>query len=93
MAKDIATYQSLINETINYIGFGTQNSKFGIVLHRIYVDGSGNASDYEPTEINGTGTQKQEQYRGREDVQKFVELVFRPSTSTRVRCPLPAPLL
>ena len=52
MAKDIATYQPLIDETINHIGFGKQGTKFGIALHRVYVDGSGNASDYELTEIN-----------------------------------------
>ena len=57
MAKDIATYLPLIHKTIKDIGFGKQSSKFGIVLHRVYVDGLGNASDYEPTELNDVFTE------------------------------------
>ena len=52
MAKDIATYLPLINETIEQHGFNAKGSKLGIVLHRVYVDGAGNTSDYEPTEAN-----------------------------------------
>jgi hypothetical protein len=58
MAKDIATYQPIINESINRIGFGSHNSKLGVVLHRIYIDGSGNASDYEPVELNSLFTEQ-----------------------------------
>jgi PAS domain-containing protein len=57
MAKDIATYMPLVDETTKKFGIGKQNSKLGIVLHRVYVDGTGNASDYEPTELNDAFTE------------------------------------
>jgi len=54
MANELETYYADISETIVHLGFDANPEKLGIAMHRVYVNGSGSASDYELTEINET---------------------------------------
>jgi hypothetical protein len=52
MANELAKYEDLIKETISKFGFNLPLSSYGVAFHRVYVDGSGNVSDYELAEVN-----------------------------------------
>ena len=56
MANELETYYSEIINSIKQLGIDTNPEKLGIAMHRVYVNGSGSASDYELTEINDTFT-------------------------------------
>ena len=54
MANELETYYSDISKSIIQLGIDTNPEELGIAMHRVYVNGSGSASDYELTEINDT---------------------------------------
>jgi hypothetical protein len=52
MANELEAYQQSIDKMATDLGFGSPGAPLGIALHRVYVDGAGNASDYELSDVN-----------------------------------------
>ena len=52
MANELEAYKQSIEKMASDLGFGNPGASFGIALHRVYVDGAGNASDYELCDVN-----------------------------------------